>query len=441
VRFAQRSAVTAGCLATLLLLGDAALAVSSGAPTTQRVNVSSRGAQASGPSDGPGLSASGRFAVFASDARNLVRGDTNHVSDVFVRDLKTHKTRRVSVNSEGRQANGATYVGSISSSGRYVTFSSYATNLAGHDRNGRRPDIYLRDRKLHTTIRVNVTSSGRQGSAPVYQAAPVSADGHAVAFVSWSHMAPEDGNSFNPDVFIRNLKTHKTELVSVGLGGTPGDRFSGGASISNDGRFVAFNSYSANLVPNDRGHGPDVFVRDLTTDTTTMASVDSNGQQKKGESYGAQISADGRFIAFSSLAPLVDDDTNGLQDAYLRDLTNGTTERVSLGQFGNQSLHEQVGAGGVSAHGEYVSFQSSGEDFMPGDTNGPYGDGFVRDVAHHTTTRVSVNTAGEEAKTTVTPPTISADGRFVGFWSDANNLVPGDTNGDGDLFVRGPLRP
>jgi Tol biopolymer transport system component len=347
------------------------------------------------------------------------------------------------VNSDGRQANGESHFASISSTGRYVTFLSYATNLAGRDRLGHR-DVYLRDRRLHKTIRVSVSSSGKQGTGAFGNAAPVSSDGHRVAFVSWSHLAPEDGNSFNPDVFIRNLKTHQTELVSVGLGGMPADRYSGGPSISADGRFVAFSSRSANLVPHDRGHGSDVFVRDLTTDTTTMASVDSNGQQrpqKDGESYAAQISADGRFIAFGSLAPLVGDDTNGLEDAYLRDLKNGTIERVSLGPTGNQSVHEQSGAGGVSAHGEFVSFQSSGEDLMPGDTNGTFLDGFVRDVANRTTTRVSVSTAGKEADTSVTPPTTSADGRFVGFWTDAANLVPGDTNGRGDLFVRGPLRP
>jgi hypothetical protein len=428
----------------LLLPGGVALAGSSGGPKTQRVNVSSSGAQARGYSDVPRLSANGRFAAFLSDAPNLIRGDTNHASDVFVRDLKTRKTWRVSVNSRGQQANGASFVGSISSSGRYVTFSSYATNLAGRDRNGRGSDVYLRDRKLHKTIRMNVSSSGKQAGAFVYQGAPVSADGHLVAFNSFGHLAPEDTNGWM-DIFVRNRKTHKTELVSVGLGGAPGELHSWGASMSDDGRFVAFSSYANNLVPHDRnGHGEDVFVRDLTTHTTVIASVDSsgqqNGQERKGQTLGGTISADGRFVVFNSLARLVDDDTNGLSDGYMRDLTNGTTERVTVGPAGNQSVHEQSYASGLSAHGEFVAFSSSGSDLMPDDATSGY-DGFVRDVARHTTSRVSVNNAGEEANKSAGASAISADGRFVGFFTGATNLVPRDTNRIGDVFVRGPLHP
>jgi Tol biopolymer transport system component len=430
--------LAAGCLA-VLLLGGAALAGSSGGPRTQRVNVSSSGAQARGNSDGPALSADGRFAVFTSDAPNLVRGDTNRASDAFVRDLKTHKTQRVSVSSDGQQANGGSHFASISSTGRYITFLSYATNLAGRDRLGHR-DVYLRDRRLHKTIRVSVSSSGEQGTGASGQQAPVSSDGHLVAFVSWSHLAPEEQDR-SPDVFIRNLRTHKTEVVSVGLGGIPGNNYSGDPSISADGDVVAFDSHSTNLVRHDRGTGDDVFVRDLTTHTTTMASVDSSGRQKQGVSLSPSISADGRFVAFSSLAPLVENDTNGLEDAYLRDLKSGTTERVSLGPTGNQSVQDQSVASGVSAHGEFVSFLSGGQDLMPPDANGPSYDGFVRDVASHTTLRTGVNSSGEQANDGVSPATISADGRFVGFWSTSTNLVPRDTNGHGDLFVRGPLRP
>jgi Tol biopolymer transport system component len=210
----------------LLPLGGAALAASSGKPTTVRVNISPNGAQANrftSTLHAARLSADGRFVVFSSKATNLVRHDTNHVSDVFVRDLKTCKTQRVSVSSAGRQANGGSYSASISSTGRYVTFLSYATNLAGRDRLGHR-DIYIRDRRLHKTIRVSVGSSGRQGTGTVPYRAPVSADGRVVAFVSWSHLTPAAAHLKNPSVFVRNLKTHKTELVSVALDGRPGDR-------------------------------------------------------------------------------------------------------------------------------------------------------------------------------------------------------------------------
>jgi Tol biopolymer transport system component len=450
-----RSAPAAGGLTLLLLFGGGALAESSGGPKTLRVDVSSSGAQAKSFREGPRLSADGRFVVFSSKASNLVRHDTNHASDVFVRDLKTEKTQRVSVSSSGRQANRASYFPSISSTGRYVTFLSYATNLAGWDRLGHH-DVYLRDRKLHKTIRVSVSSSGRQGTGSHSYRAPVSADGRVVAFVSWSHLAPEDGHSRNPDVFVRNLKTRRTELVSVTLGGGHGDRYSLSPSISDDGRFVAFTSSSKNLAPQDRGHGWDVFVRDLATHTTTMASVDSNGQPGPAlfDSRGGEISADGRFVAFSSWAPFAADDTNRAFDVYLRDLRDGTTQRVSLTSSGTELPNrEHSWVGGVSAHGAFVAFQSGAPGVVPGE-DPPIGDsGYVRDVVNHTTTRVTVNTAGQPANIGIPPPpwtsgviptstlAISADGRFAGFASDSTNLVRHDTNGWSDLFVRGPLRP
>jgi Tol biopolymer transport system component len=449
-----RSALAAGVV-LLLLFGGVALAASSGGPTTQRVDVSSSGAQAKSWREGPRLSADGRFVVFSSKASNLVRHDTNHKSDVFVRDLKANKTQRVSLSSDGRQANGASYFPSISSTGRYVTFLSYATNLAGRDRGGHH-DIYLRDRRLHKTIRVSVSSSGRQGTGSHSYRAPVSADGRVVAFVSWSHLAPEDGHSRNPDVFVRNLKTRKTELVSVTLDGRAGDRYSLSPSLSDDGRFVVFTSSSKNLTSRDRGHGWDVFVRDLGTHTTTMASVDSNGQQAPAlfDSRRGEISADGRFVAFDSWAPLVADDTNRAFDVYLRDLRDGTTQRVSLTSSGTELPNrDHAWLGGVSAHGESVAFQSTAPGVVPGEDPPSGGGAYVRDVVNHTTTRVSVNTAGQPANLGTPPPawtsgviptsavTISADGRFVGFASDSTNLVPHDTNGWSDIFVRGPLRP
>jgi Tol biopolymer transport system component len=437
------AALVAASVSLVLALGGVALAGSAAGPRTTRVSVSTTGAEGDRGSDRPALSADGRFAAFSSESRNLVPGDTNRVPDVFVRDLKTLKTERVSIGSEGEQANGASYVPSISSTGRYVTFLSNATNLApGPDRNGHR-DVYIRDRTLHRTIRVSVSSAGRQGTGSFSAFAPVSADGHSVAFVSWSQLAPQDAHTRNPDVFVRNLKTRETELVSAGRGDTAANGYSGEPSISADGRFVAFSSHASNLAAQDRGHGEDVFVRDLKAHKTTLVSVSSGGEHANGRSLSPAISADGRFVAFTSLASnLAAGDTNGLDDVFLRDLKNGTTERISLGTSGGQSVEDQSYSGGpnsVSAHGEFVVFVSGARDLVPGDANGPLLDVFIRDVARHTTSRVSVNTAGEQANGISSAPTISADGRFVGFFSDATNLASPDTNGTSDAFVRGPL--
>jgi Tol biopolymer transport system component len=439
------SALVAASVSLVLALGGVALAGPGAGPRTTRVSVSSDGAEGNLGGDRPVLSADGRFAAFASESENLVRGDTNRAPDVFVRDLNTHKTERVSVGSEGEQAKGGSYSPSISSTGRYVTFLSYATNLApGLDRNGHR-DVYIRDRKLHRTIRVSVSSRGRQGTGSFGAFAPVSADGHSVAFVSWSQLAPQDAHTRNPDVFVRNLKTHETELVSAGLGGTAANGYSAEPSISADGRFVAFSSHASNLVAQDRGHGEDVFVRDLRTHKTTLVSVSSGGEKASRRSLSPAISADGRFVAFTSLASnLVAGDTNGLDDVFLRDLKNGTTERISLSTSGGQSVEDHSYSGGpdsVSARGEFVVFVSGARDLVPGDANGPLYDIFIRDVANKTTSRLSVNTAGEQANGISSAPTISADGRFVGFFSDATNLASPDANGKSDAFVRGPLEP
>jgi Tol biopolymer transport system component len=209
-------------------------------------------------------------------------------------------------------------------------------------------------------------------------------------------------------------------------------------------------------VPGETRHDAEVYVRDLGTHRTTMASVDSNGRPAPGlpDGRGGQISADGRFVAFTSYAPLVADDTNQRVDVYLRDMRDGTTQLVSVSSNGTQSAEgESWAAGGVSAHGEFVAFASDADDLAPGARRGSE-DGFVRDVVHHTTTRVTVNLAGdppnkgglapEQWASGIVPAsslTISADGRFVAFVSESTDLVPHDTNGWPDIFVRGPLRP
>jgi Tol biopolymer transport system component len=425
----------------------AAFAGTDGAPRTERVSVSSSGAQGDAGAGGAALSADGRFAVFASTSRNLVPRDTNKVTDVFVRDRQTGKTERVSVSSSGAQANGwSEDVPAISGDGRYVAFLSSATNLVpGRDRNGREADVLVRDRKLHKTIRASVSSGGKQGGTGTFaERVAISGDGRFVAFVSRSELAFEDRRNSHRDVFVRDLRTHKTELVSVGLDGTVGDALSVEPAISADGRFVAFSSRATNLVPGQKHRVFDVYVRDLKTHRTTAVSVNSSGGPAWRTSINPSISADGRFVSFTSRAAnLVADDTNGFDDVFLRDLQTGTTERISVSSGGAQSVQDQSGAGpfSLSADGRFAVFESTAQDLAPGDANGSLADVFLRDVAGHTTRRVDVNSAGVQASDSSSWATISADGRFVGFWSEAKNLAPPNANHWGNAFVRGPLRP
>src|SRR5947208_191132 len=224
-----------------------------------RVGVDSHGAQGNGDSEGPSISADGRFVAFYSLASNLVAGDTNGVRDVFVRDRKAGKTTRVSVNSHGAQTKRDSIVRSISADGRFVTFDSTASNLVGGDTNGV-GDVFVRDRKTGKTTRVSVDSHGVQANGESF-AASISADGRFVAFLSSaSNLVAGDGNAAG-DGFVRDRKAGRTKRVSVASHGTQGNDTSFPPSISADGRFVAFTSLANNLVAGDTNGASDVFAR------------------------------------------------------------------------------------------------------------------------------------------------------------------------------------
>ena len=330
----------------------------------------------------------------------------------------------------------------------------------------------MRDRMLGTTERVSASSTGQQGYFASDDPA-ISADGRYVAFRS------------GEDVFVRDRKRDKTRTVSISSTGREGNRDSSDPAISADGRYVAFSSHASNLVPND-SHDTnfvDVFVRDRKLDTTKRVSVSSAGHRANGNSFSPAISADGRYVAFASLASnLVPQDTNGTWDVFVRDRKRHVTRRVSVARTGHQV---ERGRGGdepaISADGRYVAFRS-GEDVFVRDRkrdrtrrvsvslSGHRGDGrsddpaisatgryvafasrasnlvaeredvFVRDQKLDTTRRVSVSSTGQQGNgTSPHGVAISADGRYVAFYSFATNLVAGDTNSTADVFVRGPL--
>ncbi|GAG29851.1 unnamed protein product, partial [marine sediment metagenome] len=205
-----------------------------------------------------------------------------------------------------------------------------------------------------------------------------------------------------------------TERVSVGTTGIEGDGDSHEPVMSADGRYVAFQSYASNLVDGDTGGYRDVFVHDRRTGTTERVSVNTEGDQGNGDSRVAAISADGRFVAFSSYATnLVDGDTNRYRDAFVHDRHTGSTERVSVGTTGNEGNGESR-AIAMSADGRFVAFHSLASNLVAGDTNG-LADVFVYDRQTGTMERVSVDTAGDQGNGDSWWPAISADGRYVAF--------------------------
>ena len=309
--------------------------------TTELVDVSSSGVHGEGGLTGGGsLSADGRFVAFATYASNLVPGDTNDFSDVFVRDRRNGTTERVSVSSAGVQGNddSGSYEDSqpcaISADGRFVAFSTYATNLVGVDSNGGGylgADILVHDRLLGTTELASVSTNGVQGNAASVHAA-ISADGRFVAFESRAtNLDPAFTGGF-ANVFVRDRALGTTELVSRSTGRLGGNENSGisGVAISADGRFVAYSSRAENLVRRSTNSMPDVFVRDRSEGTTTCASLATGGGEGNSWSgiYGLALSADGRTVAFESdAATLVAGDTNGFIDVFVHD---GDTTQVPL---------------------------------------------------------------------------------------------------------------
>jgi Tol biopolymer transport system component len=297
------------------------------AQVTTRVSVRSTGTQANGSSFtnqriDAGLSADGRYVAFWSDATDLVEGDTNDSSDVFLRDRQTGTTTRVSVGPGGAQGDGASRDPSISADGRYVTYWSFATNLVADDTNDV-SDVFVYDRDTQTTVRASVDSGGKQATNHSFFPA-ISSNGRFVAFQSSaSDLVTPDENGVT-DVFVRDLQSGTTERVSVDSDEVEANGESNLAAISADGRFVAFESVATNLVAGDSGGHKDVFVRDRQDGTTEAVSRSTGGDLGDGDSQEASISSDGRYVAFQSSATnLVAGDTNAADDVFLRDRDSG----------------------------------------------------------------------------------------------------------------------
>ena len=411
-----------------------------------RVSVDSAGNQVDEGPQGSyeaSISADGRHVVFSSSASDLVAGDTNNKADIFVRDRDTDadgvfdepgyvSTERVSVSSSGTQGNGFSSNASISAGGRYVTFISEAQNLVAGDIGYR--DVFVRDRdadsdgifdevnEVESVSTEKVTNTG--GTDPNQAPPSISADGRYVAFTSYASNVVEGDTDTNNDydVFVHDRTTGTTERVSVGLevngSETEANGGSDDAAISSDGNYVVFRSWATNLVEDDTNGQADIFVRDLQTGATQPVSVSSSGNQANNYSFYPTISADGRYVTFGSPATnLVEGDTNGQPDVFVRDRTAGTTQRVNIDPCGAQAISGEYLPPAISPDGRYVAFTSG----FPNHGGGAY----VRDLQAQTTQRVP---GGGYTS-------LSADGLYLAFPSPSSDLVAGDTNGFWDVFV------
>ncbi|MBL8801983.1 MAG: hypothetical protein JNN27_08315 [Planctomycetes bacterium] len=385
------------------------------------------------------LSHDGRWCGFASAAVDLVAGDTNNADDVFVRDALLGTTERVSVATGGAQASGASLFPALSADGRFVAFQSYATDLVPGDTNGR-VDCFVRDRLLGVTERVSVSSSGAQGAHPATFLQPferlqaISADGRFVAFSSLhNNLVPGDTNA-TYDIFVRDRANGTTERVSLGAGGVQSSGTCWQPAISADGRFVAFGGGGATLVANDFNNASDVYVVDRSSGALELVSVGLSGVAGALGAGRPALSADGRFVAFVGLAPdYVTGDTNGVDDAFVRDRLLGVTERVSVESSGAESFAptSQVA---LSADARFVAFTCLGDNLVFGDSDQRY-DVFVRDRLALRTTLASFTDGEQNIPSHVQNGALSGDGRWIAFHS-LDAYTAGDVNFDYDVFLR-----
>jgi hypothetical protein len=287
--------------------------------------------------------------------------------------------------------------------------------------------------RAQETIRVSVDSLGVESDANSL-CPSISANGQAVAFSSLaSNFVPGDTNG-SYDIFLRDMASSTTTLISRGTTGSPADSSSFSPSVSADAHIVAFASFATDLISVDTNGLLDVFVFDATITTITRVSVGPMGLQGNGESGAPAISANGRYVLFQSAASnLVSDDTNNKYDVFVHDRVTGVTTRASMAPGGSEGNGDSF-AGAISADGAVVAFYSYASNLVSGDSNG-VSDVFVRDMVTGVTKRVSVASSGAQGRFGSLFASLSADGQIVAFRSDASNLVLGDTNGSADIFV------
>ncbi|MFG3223707.1 TolB family protein [Kitasatospora sp. NPDC048194] len=470
-------------------------------PGTERVSSGIGGSQPDGASFAGGLSADGRYAVFTSSATNLVPGDTNGKSDVFVRDLWSGRTERVDTGPDGAQANGDSFEAAISGNGRYVAFSSGATNLVPGANLGFE-DVYVHDRWTGRTTLVSVGQDpdrpgsqapgrphGRTPDTPQGRPAPgtpqtdrlsghpsLSRDGRYIAFQSnRTDLAPGTVTWQGGNIYVHDLWTGGNGLVSIGADGKEANGSSASPVISADGGSVAFVSKATNITAPDQ---PGALSPEAAAELTAEAGQESDEQffrdsfradarprilkprlyplyvrdlraeetrvastDDKGGARGADypsLGPDGRYVVYSALVQHGDSGWDRHFEVYLRDLEEGTETLVSAGLPGTKTTGDSSD-GRLTADGRWVYFDSTAEKLVPGDTNGA-SDVFRRDLRTGRTERVSLSDDGSQSPGASFGPYVDAHGTTAVFSSEDGTLTPGDTNTATDVFLRRSTR-
>ncbi|MGQ0625947.1 MAG: hypothetical protein ACT4PP_15030 [Sporichthyaceae bacterium] len=393
-RDVMRASLTA-MLAVALTMGMPVAGARAADAGTLRVSTGLDAREANDESQNPSISSDGRWVAFSSDASNLVAGDTNHLRDVFLHDTRTRRTTRISVSSEGRQGNAGSFNPSISDDGRFIAFDSFASNLVAGDRN-RDGDVFVHDRIKASTTRVSLTPDGAEADGPSGFAV-ISGDGHVVAFESKATNLRVGGGPIT-DIYARDLRTTALDWVSRSVTGGSAAGGSGEISLSRDGNLIAFTSAASNLVLGDVNRVDDVFVRDRVTAVTARVSLTSLGGESNGPSREPALSDDGNVVSFSSEA----ENLTGL------DPTNQAVPKFLLNPDGVLDV---------------------GDDNFVGDV-------FAHDRRTGKTELVSVSSMGTQGDSESYASAISGDGNLVVFVANSDLLVEGDANRLREVLIR-----
>ena len=377
------------------------------------------------------------FQVNFTDAIGLNPGRSAVTINLIDDDLATTPVpQRVSLLADGRQANGASSSPVFTPDGKGVVFSSLASNLVGSDTNGS-TDLFLKTLASGAVTRLSTTTAGGElpggvvaGSRPV-----LSADGTQLLFSGDGNAIVGGDSNASRDVFLKDLQSGQVTRVSTTATGAEANGLSQNPHFLPDGQRVLFVSDASNLVSGDTNAARDLFVKDLASGAVTRLSTAADGSEANGGNTSPRLAADGSRLAFVSAASnLVKGDTNGFLDVYLRELDSGQVSRASLAVDGREPDGDSYGPA-LSPDGRTVAFTSKASNLVPGDTNG-VADLFLKDLVTGNLSRISLSAEGLEANGSSDAALFSPDGRFLAFTSEASNLVGGDDNGLADLFIK-----
>ncbi len=392
---------------------------------TVLVSAASNGTPGNGPADRPQISGSGRFVTFDSSATNLVPGVTTPGRRIYRKDLVSGVVQVVSTSDDDQPTAEWSSLSWPDDTGRLVGFVSDAIDLTDVRTTTR--SVYLRNLGTGTTELISIGIDGRAADGPSSRVM-LSSTGRYVAFSSFGTNLTAAGGNGEEQVYVRDRVTGTTRLISVGTGGGLGDARSYRGMVSADGRYVAFASFAGDLVPDDGSpRAENIFLRDMVAGTTRRISNLPSGENGPNGGSRPYLTPDGASIIFNSLDELLPSDTNGLlSDVYTYDVANGSLERESVSTTGGDGDGDSL-RGFLSDDSRYATFNSFSSNLVPNDANSS-GDVFLRDRSTATSTLLSVSPDGEGGDAQSFRPVMADDASRVVYQSEARNLVEGDTS-------------